>query len=584
MNKNKSYKFKIVIAGVMVTFAILLTLFRHWEISGETWGYWLFARIFAETGKFVIVDRSPLYILYLNLFRWIGYPLAVIVEYIVTSAIVASSLIILLKRYTGLFLAVFATILWIPFLQIAEPPVQSLALACICLAVAARGIKANKFRLAVSYALFICAYMLRSNYLIFLFIFAIGDSIKFFRQKKTKDLIQGLRPKLHYWPIFLVLILLLWVGTMQSPHPWNNAWFTTITWFRNSGKNLRDTSFAQALPRQYISHKYGTFKDKDIYFIQKEIFGDANNAIESILANPRFVIMQVARNTRSIFRVISGFTMVPPAPPNVSKSGLIYYPIALLFILFVLAIFYGALRACKSKSMLLFFIANIFFIASVTVIMPRARYLQPLIPILILSAFWYGTQLNNILKKKKESFKIRQRLFTISSYITILFVLIFFSNGLTGWTEIIKQVSADFQQGEIRVMERRPFSLKASFKSVKPLVQDCNGILSFEHKFFGAFMDLPIDRFYDIWEIPPFGSFDNSSYGGLRPDRIDCVLVSNNLATDIGSGTNSQIRYQNYIIPYVKQMQDDGATIYNINNYGQVIILPRALQENKLLK
>jgi hypothetical protein len=42
------------------------TLLSRQEISGETWGYWFFARYFAETGDFISADRSPLYTLYLN--------------------------------------------------------------------------------------------------------------------------------------------------------------------------------------------------------------------------------------------------------------------------------------------------------------------------------------------------------------------------------------------------------------------------------------------------------------------------------------------------------------------------------------
>ena len=40
-------------------------------------------------------------------------------------------------------------------------------------------------------------------------------------------------------------------------------------------------------------------------------------------------------------------------------------------------------------------------------------------------------------------------------------------------------------------------------------------------------------------------ALNDSEYNGLRPDRIDCLLISNNLATNTGASTNFQIRYEN---------------------------------------
>ena len=66
---------------------------------------------------------------------------------------------------------------------------------------------------------------------------------------------------------------------------------------------------------------------------------------------------------------------------------------------------------------------------------------------------------------------------------------------------------------------------------------------------------------------------DHSPYKGLDPDSIDCIFASNTLPVDIGSATNIQLRYQNYIKPYIKRLQEMGATTYNIPKYGKVVIL-----------
>ena len=89
-------------------------------------------------------------------------------------------------------------------------------------------------------------------------------------------------------------------------------------------------------------------------------------------------------------------------------------------------------------------------------------------------------------------------------------------------------------------------------------------------------MNVPLDRVYDVWEIPPFGQLGESVYDGLRPDRVDCVLVSDSLTTVVGYATNCQIRYQNYVKPYVEQLQDVGARTYEIQGFGKAVILPKS--------
>src|SRR3989338_7442547 len=130
----------------VIFLALGVSLLAHWEPSQESWGYWLFSRIFNETGQFIIPGRSPLYSLYLVLFRWMGYPLSVSVEYLVTSLLTVLALMVLFREYLTRPLLTLAVILWIPFLQISEPPVQKLALACSCWAIALRNKEADRFR------------------------------------------------------------------------------------------------------------------------------------------------------------------------------------------------------------------------------------------------------------------------------------------------------------------------------------------------------------------------------------------------------------------------------------------------------
>ena len=152
--------------------------------------------------------------------------------------------------------------------------------------------------------------------------------------------------------------------------------------------------------------------------------------------------------------------------------------------------------------------------------------------------------------------------------------VVLLANGSTGWSEMAGDLVDDVRQGEVQVLvDGGPVSMKASFTELEPLVENCRGILTLEHTFVAAFMDIPVERVYDISEIPPFGQLGDSDYDGLRPDRIDCVLVSERLATGIGHATNIQLRYDGYIEPYVEQLKELGAEVHDVDRFGQVIVL-----------
>jgi hypothetical protein len=53
------------------------------------------------------------------------------------------------------------------------------------------------------------------------------------------------------------------------------------------------------------------------------------------------------------------------------------------------------------------------------------------------------------------------------------------------------------------------------------------------------------------------------------------VAVSDELASATGRNVNIKLRYQNYVEPYVKQLQEAGAVTHQIQDYGHVVVLPR---------
>jgi hypothetical protein len=161
-----------------------------------------------------------------------------------------------------------------------------------------------------------------------------------------------------------------------------------------------------------------------------------------------------------------------------------------------------------------------------------------------------------------------------SMVIFTLIVLFIFSSGqLFSWAQHVGQIRRDIATNELKVLESKSQSVKANFSQISGLTRQCRGIMALESTFFGAFSELPTSRIYSPWEIPPFGRLHQSVYSGLNPSRVDCVIVSSGFREEVGLGTNLNIRFQNYIAPYLDELRLLGAKTHDIKNFGQVVIL-----------
>jgi hypothetical protein len=606
------------------------TLLSRQEIGGETWGYWFFARVFAESGDFIAADRSPLYTLYLNGFRWLGYPTSVTVERLATGLIMMSGIVLMFRSFMGLGLAVFAALLWIPFLQFTEPPVQQLALAFSLMGLVVRRSTDGRNGLGASYALFLMAYMFRGSYVVLILLFIGWDLYRIYRTQRhglwsrlRQTILSSRFIAFSVVPLLLVVSLMVWFSVRESDHPWSNAFFSTTSWFPiGDSRSLGDAHFIQAWNWAYVEQEYGTFEGKDWYFTNEELFDGADNMLDAVRANPSFVFELMVANIKPTITSVAKFTEIS------------YLPFLREWDILLLGIILVALwAAAKDADLRLFIAASLVMVAvSASPIPGPRRHLVALVPLLILSAYWYGNLLRGLVDLKSQRLrnqilwagilgigfsllyyalraafapqpgartlyavlvglgaslplisigiyrpggvfdKVRQR-FWFGSF--VMFVpLVLFSSGLSKWTALAGDAIQDFRQGTVRVLENRgSLSMKASFEELHSIVQGCSGVLSWEHTFAAAFLDVPLNGVYDIMEIPPFGRLGESDYDGLRPDRVDCVLVSDRLATAIGHGTDIKIRYDGYIKPYVEQLKEMGADVYDVDRYGQVVVL-----------
>jgi hypothetical protein len=650
-----------VIGIIVILIAVILSLFSpSSEMGGESWNYWFFARVLSEGGGFAITDRSPLYILYLNLFVWMGYPYSVILEYIVSTSSVSIILFVLLRRYMNISLAVFAAVIWLTFISSVEPPVQKLALGASCLAIIIRRDNKTRFSISMSYAFLLCSWMFRITYSLLFFMFIFYDILRILTKDNAKSLVLKLRPRMSDWPIGFVMILIICFMSFQSPHHWNNARGNSLTWSPDDGTSLSNAAIIQDYNISYIGKKYKSYLGKDFYFTNHDAFNGAETKLDVFKSAPVFTIKKIFGNIVKLPLVVSRLTLVPERLFTLFHghmfTKLIYY---ILLLSGGVVVVYASIRATNDNTMIILLLGSCFVVAATALSWPKARYSVPIIPVLVFGGLWLGESVKqqilrvdrNVIFKWSFLLGIFSSIILTICYVltttnihlkmaiaVLLFISIIFlfigiagiftnedisnrykkiianmiiplailllSNGLVLWSGIVTNIYDQLKEHDFRVLENKNLSMKQSYNSINQKIEECKGVLSLEHGFVGAFMDIPIKNVYDVFEIPPFGEYGNYNdvtdlgsgsffkrvwseeekywlkvpitdkvyYGGLTPDRIDCVLVSKNLEEGVGYGTNSQIRYDNYIKPYIRYLKSIGAKEYEILHYGKAII------------
>lgn len=536
---------------ILIPFFVFASLFLRWEPSTETWGYWLFSRILSETGRFVVTDRSPLYTIYLIPFRLISFPYSLYIENIVTTSFLLIILVQFFKQYMRMSLALFASIIWLPFIQTAEPPVQKLALAFTLLAVMIRQRIDNRYYRAWFYSLLGFAYLFRVTYAPLLLFFALVDIFMLLKNSRGRFL-RILFPTLKTdWPIALPVCLFLLFTLLQSPHKWNSATFSSSQWFVYKTKGIAITSFYN---KDYINENYRAIPYRDIYFTNSQLFGNETTFMGAVKTNPKFLYSHFRKYFSEFFILANDLTRI--------KRGLKFFVLICL----------GALLATKGKiTRLLFFGIIITLIGISTITPPAHRYLIPLIPIYVVSMTWYGKLITKILLLPIRKYPLHNKVFVFVSIAVTSVLYVFVSGGIT-----LPLVKKSVLAGETKLMQfmttdPTSYSLTASFPAFSTLTKACHGIMSLEYPFIAAFVS-PLYTVYDVFEIPPFGTYANSQYDGLRPERINCLFISNAHVLGEGTPTNHRIRYKQYIKPYEDFLISQGAKKIDIDSYGYAVI------------
>lgn len=562
--KKSSLQTGVILAIILG--GVVLSLFASWEPSGETWGYWLFARIWAETGRTVVLFRSPLYTIYLNLFRVFNYPLSVDLEYVVTTFIGSVSLYIFARNFLNKIPALVAALVWIPYMQVSEPPTQKLTLALSIFALLLRLKFNRRFYKIVSYAFLIIAYTLRPTFLILLVFFLISDFLGEWLPNIRKRNIRFIKFNIKTdWPLLVVLGFYIYLNLVQSTNAWNNGWFTSTKWFPYSGKQFASLSIYNSA---YIGQNYQNIKVPDFYFTNKELFNGATDFISAYKVNPGFINKEIKNFLIISVPMIANMTIVPAINPNLPY---------VFFLTVVVIILYANIKMAIKNRFYFAFISGSVLMVMVSIVFasPEPRYFFPIIPLAIMSAGWYSWKLNKLLKSGKNTI--------FAGGIAVLVIILFanakpFLQSPSGWSSILANAVSSIQNNKLQLMETHKGDaivtrqMRTSYSQINRLSQKCKGIMSLEYSFIAAFMKIPIVNVYDVWEIPPFGNLENSEYDGLRLDRVNCLFISHELANNSGYPTNYRIRFLDYIEPYLQELKKKGAEEFDIGDYGKGVV------------
>ena len=613
----------------------------HHEGGGETWGYWVFADELYNEGRFISQSRSPLYILYFQLFYWAGFPNFVYMEWITTSLITGLSLYLLLRIQLSEWVSIFGVVIWLPFIRYSEPPVLSLALAMTSIAFIIRSNSLNLYTdrsvITASYTFLIMAYLLRSTYILPLVIVVLYDLWNYYKLNGFRNIFIIMIPTPRDWYLLAVITFLIVSSLLISVHPWNNPWFSSTTWLPVSEENpsLLYSGFIQLMNEQYIESNYGDFTSHDIYFTNKELFGDATTFFSAFFSNYDFVIKQWWKNILYLFEMTSNLNLFSNSIALIPWFGGLIGSILIL---------YGSIKfTVSNKQILLLLIATILLIGSSVIAAPKLRYMVPAVPFLIYSAYWYSTLIKKVVLPKifgtKTSF-VNSILFLIA-YLTLVVIILLFSErmifsdsfitlnpkyvGVYDWLIPVILITYfllfigllsqffSFSSDKFRVRIRKyitymiipvlflsftpatshwieisrnvlvgpkvlkndNFSFISSKDRIISLGANCIGIMALEHQIMSIIFSKSNTVIYDISEIPPFGNLNNSEYDGLNLNRIDCLFISNKLSKGVSRATNRTLRFKNFIQPYEIELLSSGASSHTIGGFGKVIILQK---------
>jgi len=559
---------KTLVVTIVCLAAYVFFLLHEPARGTHSWYAWMFARIFLETGEFTIMGRSPLYTVYAAVFLPLGYPVGPALARFIEGLFIFGGVYFLLKPYIGRALAVFGTAVWLPGIMEQEGIVLGLAIGCFCWAFALRHGSPTRFRLALSYALLITAVMFRINFIVLPLAVAFYDMAFGVYRAGFRLSLKRLVPKPADWPLALCICLWVVFSSFQSDHKWNNGYSGDIQWLGAQDRSLGIAAQLGAFAHWVIVNRYdGDFDNHDIYLIAENDLKDLRS-LPDVFKYPEILKGHLIRNIQ-IINVVQERTDIGRALVDAAKwigNHKFAYPVFYSLLGFGLFAFYRRLPSPLEKRQYLEILgATAVLFAPLIMVWPVSRYYYFIAPVFILGAAGLGRLLADRLMPTDAAVPHGTRC-TARAALLALPVLVFSSGTSTAIATFKSAVEAPPWQRPYLVHE----TMGGHLKEVREILKDCRGMMmTNDYRVLAAFSDIPFDRLFTIFEIPPFGSYGDSVYDGLRPDRINCVYISER---EVQPGTKSMTskwsRNKDYLVPYVAYLKSKGAKTYDFDFGG----------------
>jgi len=273
--------------------AIFLLTPRFWEPGPESWKSWVGARVLKDTREFPFYSLGPLYVVYLQLFLFFGYPISFFLEYIVTHLFAYTATYLMLQKFLSRRSALLLTIAWIPILGIVQPGGAVAGIGFLSLYfMRGKNLLEKDDYLPLT---LIAAASSHVAYIPFLAGHFIGVIIK---RKRQGRLLINFQSKLKMWRVTLwlikITIIILFVLSISFPSTRldSNHLMIDMTYTPIKNRSPLSVAFFQIGNYNYVKRNVHESQliYQDWYFTHKEAYGNADTIFQALIIKPKTVI------------------------------------------------------------------------------------------------------------------------------------------------------------------------------------------------------------------------------------------------------------------------------------------------------
>ncbi|MBF0603825.1 MAG: hypothetical protein HQL07_09040 [Nitrospirae bacterium] len=606
---------------------LIMMVIRPYDFHGENFYYWMFARAFHEIGVFPIPDRSPISVLYLNLFLPLGFPYSTIAEEMVRDLLVLGAFALFFRPYYGVLVGLSAAAIWLIFLNLGAPFGQSIGLALLLIAAALRRKRDDPAAVTGCYLLLFLANAFRPTYSIAILLFVFYDFYRWGHDYKFAFPTNFLS-KIIYPLIAIVLWFSMsaWITSSQWQSPANNTYGFENENYPYNTKNLFDTNLVSAFATLRL-REFPNAAEMDILSHTEELLGSARTATDVLRKSAHSFFVEFDKNVPEFLHAVWLLTFIPKIKfaPHISAAA---YALTEALVFFSVILYIARLSPTRLYPVLVFLGSAATVLPKLLIIASGERHYAGFVPVLVFAGFWFGDRVTSLLRRDERPgwdllaflaavivvlllrmlgrathgegihgdlavlvvavvlaggvlYIRRKNMFPAGGNrsirpVLLVIGLVLFSHSPFLWGHAGKEILSDLIHGRISIMEPHDavnFSTKRAFESVEPMLEGCAGVIANEAIFWNAFSKLPLGSFHSPLELPAAGRYGETPVNLLDPTVVNCV-IDNHAHDDQGlSVMNLKKRWRDYVYPYITELKNRGAGVHHVDRVGDVIIL-----------